>query len=114
MLELGQLRRFLALEQQQPAIEVVGQHRQLKMNAVGGPAPGRIGRQTRIVVGFLDQILGPSALQQVPSRRLELPHRPVSKSVNPSVTEPLQTLCYRSNIKWKWVYETSRDWLGSC
>ena len=71
MLELDHLRRFLALEQQQPAVEVVGQHGQLKMNAVDGPAPGRMGHQTRIVVGFLDQILGPSALIVEPHQQVD-------------------------------------------
>jgi hypothetical protein len=43
VLEFSYLRRLLALEQQEPAVEVVGQHGQLKMYAAGGPAPGRMG-----------------------------------------------------------------------
>ena len=51
-------RAFLAVEQQQPAVQVVGQHRQLKVIAIGLKAAGRMRRQTGIVVGFFDQILG--------------------------------------------------------
>ena len=45
---------FLAIEQLQPTVQVVGQHRDLKPVAVHHPAPGGMRRQPRIIVGFLD------------------------------------------------------------
>ena len=51
-----------ALEQQQPAVEVVGQHDQLKVIAVHVKAARRMGRQSGVVVGFFDKVLRPGAL----------------------------------------------------
>ena len=50
MLKFLRRHSLFPLKQQQPAIQVVGQHHQLKMHAVGGPAPGRMRRQSGIVV----------------------------------------------------------------
>ena len=65
---------FLAIEQLQPAVQVVGQHRDLKPVAVHHPAPGGMRRQPRIIVGFLDQVLGCSPLVVERHQRV---HRPI-------------------------------------
>src|SRR5258706_391992 len=53
---------FLPVEQHQPTVQVVGQHRQLEVHTVHGPSPRGMRRQARIVVGFFDQVLRPRPL----------------------------------------------------
>src|SRR6266478_2955766 len=43
------------------------------MYAVGGPASGRMGCQSGIVIGFLDQVLGPSSLVVEPHQQINGP-----------------------------------------
>ena len=52
MFHLGCVGRLFPVEQQQPAVQVVGQHGQLKVNAVHGPAIGGMRSQPRIVVAI--------------------------------------------------------------
>src|ERR1700688_2795424 len=73
MLQVVDRHSLFPLEQQQPAIQVVGQHHQLKMHAVGRPAPGRMRRQAGIVIAFLDQILRPSPLVVEPDQQINVP-----------------------------------------
>src|SRR5437868_1882049 len=70
MLQLLDLALFLALEQPQPAVQVIGQHHQLKMHAVHAPAPRRMGRQPGIVVSFLNEVLRPSPLVIEPHQQV--------------------------------------------
>ena len=71
MLQIIGLHLFFPVEQQQPAIQVVSQHRQLEMHAVGRPPRGRVHRQSRVVVGFFDQILSPGALVIKPHQQVD-------------------------------------------
>ena len=52
MFHLGCAGRLFPIEQQQPAVQVVGQHGQLKVNAVHGPVLGGMRSQPRIVVAI--------------------------------------------------------------
>ena len=72
----GVLQRFyfgllLAVEQHQPTVQVVGQHRQLEVIAVHHPPPRGIRLQARIVVGFLDQVLRPGPLIVEPHQQID-------------------------------------------
>ena len=58
MRHVGDLRGFLPLEQQQPAIQVVGQHHDLEPVGIHHPALGGVRRQAGVVIRFLDQVLG--------------------------------------------------------
>ena len=62
MLERVDVGLRFAVEQHQPSIQVVSEHGQLKMIPIHVKAAGGMGRQSRIIVGLFDQILGPSAL----------------------------------------------------
>src|SRR5713226_1098805 len=69
---------LLAVEQHQPTVQVVGQHRQLEVHTVHGPSPRWMRRQARIVVGFFDQILRPRPLPVKPHDRVD--RRPLEVS----------------------------------
>src|SRR6266404_2460348 len=69
---------LLPVEQHQPAVQVIGQHRQLEVHTVHGPSPRGMRRQARIVVGFFDQVLRPRPLSVKThhrvDRRIEVGH----------------------------------------
>src|ERR1700758_2211606 len=65
--------------------EVVGQHGQLKMYAVGGPAPGRMGRQSGIVVGLFNEVLSAGTL-------IVEPHQQVNGALHVGDEDPIDIL----------------------
>ena len=64
---------LLAVEQLQPAVQVVGQHRDLEPVGVHHPAIRWMRRQTRIVIDFLDEVLSRRALIVEPHQRIQMP-----------------------------------------
>jgi hypothetical protein len=53
---------FIAVEQLQPAVQVIGQHCDLEPVGIHYPTIGGMSGQAGVVVGFLDEVLGRRAL----------------------------------------------------
>jgi hypothetical protein len=62
---------LLAVEQLQPAIQVVGQHGDLEPVGVHDPAIGGMRRQASVVVGFLNEVLGAGTLVVEPDQQIQ-------------------------------------------
>ena len=62
---------FLAVEQLQPAVQVLGQHCSLEPVGIHHPAIGGMSGQAGVVVGFLDEVLGRHALIVEPDGQIQ-------------------------------------------
>ena len=95
---------FLPVEQQQPAVQVVGQHCDLKLNAVHRPALGGMCSQPGIVVGFLDQVLGCGPL--IVER-----HQYVDRALHVRHKDPIEILRGLEQLVLLWFFLLFSVWL---